>query len=212
MLFDDFIVKMIAQGGVDKDRAYGKQCMDLYNQYVVDVGELENGKTGASCAKEILNNSYVMSNVIRIDNYLEFTPEKGDIAVFTGGKYGHVAICLGENDEIKTFRTIDQNWVFQQLTFEWHNYTYMSPIIFLRLKNRKNIENTFWCRVDKKEAAVRREPLTSSYLSGSKILYKGDTFECVGSVIGENVNNNNIWYKSKKGNYVWSGGITRLYV
>ena len=210
MLFDDFIAQMIKQGGVDKDGAYGKQCMDLYNQYCVDVGELENGKTGASCAKEILNNSYVMSNVDRIDNYLEFTPQKGDIAVFTGGKYGHVAICLGENDGIKTFRSLDQNWVNQQLTLEWHNYTYMSPIVFLRFKNRKNIENTFWCRVDKKEAAVRSEPHTSANLNGSKILNKGDTFECTGTVTGENVNNNNIWYKSKKGNYVWSGGITRL--
>lgn len=163
MKFNEFVNKMIAQGGVDKDGAYGKQCMDLYNQYVVDVGELENGKTGASCAKEILNNSYVMSNVDRIDNYLEFTPQKGDIAVWTGGEYGHVAICLGVNDGIKTFKTLDQNWVSQKLTEEWHNYTYMSPIVFLRLKNQSNIiENTsFNVRVTADVLNVRTGPGTN---------------------------------------------------
>lgn len=163
MKFREFIEKVKAMGGIDKDGYYGKQCVDLYNYYMVDVGELENGKTGASCAKEILNNSYVMSNVDRIDNYLEFTPQKGDIAVWTGGEYGHVAICLGVNDGIKTFKTLDQNWVPNTLTEEWHNYTYMSPIVFLRLKNQSNIiENTsFNVRVTADVLNVRTGPGTN---------------------------------------------------
>lgn len=136
MKFNEFINDVKAKGGVDTDGYYGKQCMDLYNYYCNNVLELQN--VGASYAKGILNNPNIMNNVERIDNYLEFIPQKGDIAVFCGGQYGHVAICLGEGD-INNFKTIDQNWKEQQLTEEWHSYTYMTPLVFLRPKNQKNI-------------------------------------------------------------------------
>lgn len=140
MRFNEFIKKVKSTGGVDTDGYYGKQCMDLYNYYAVNVLGLEKGKTGASCAKNILNNSYIMSNMERIDNYLEFVPQKGDIAVWLGGEYGHIAICLGEGD-INTFKSLDQNWKAQQLTEEVHNYTYMGPLVFLRPKNQENIKD-----------------------------------------------------------------------
>lgn len=163
MKFNEFVNKMIAQGGIDKDGRYGKQCMDLYNYYMVNVVGLEDGKTGADYAKNILNNTYVMQNVERINNYLEFTPQKGDIAVWTGSQCGHVAICLGVNDGIETFKSLDQNWVQNTLTEEWHNYTYMSPIVFLRPKNQSNIiENTsFNVRVTADVLNVRTGPGTN---------------------------------------------------
>lgn len=139
MKFSEFINDVKSKGGVDTDRYYGKQCMDLYNYYCNNFLNLQN--VGASCAKEILNNSNLMNNVKRIDNYLEFVPQKGDIAVWTGNQYGHVAICLGEGD-INSFKTIDQNWKgTRQLTEEWHNYTYMAPLVFLRPKNQTNIQD-----------------------------------------------------------------------
>ncbi|MEG1705093.1 MAG: CHAP domain-containing protein [Clostridia bacterium] len=136
MKFNEFINKIKDMGGVDTDGYYGKQCMDLYNYFCNNVLGLQN--VGADYAKNILNNPNIMNNVERINNYPEFVPQKGDIAVFTGGNYGHVAICLGEGD-LKAFKTIDQNWVEQQLTEEWHNYTYLSPLVFLRPKNQENI-------------------------------------------------------------------------
>ncbi len=211
MRFNEFINKVKSMGGIDKDGAYGKQCMDLWNYYAVNVLGLQDGKTGASCAKEILNNSYVMQNVERINNYPEFVPQKGDVAVWTGGQYGHVAICLGIGN-VNTFISLDQNWQSQKLTEETHNYTYLAPLVFLRPKNQTNIQERekFWVRVDKEEAAVRSEPNQNSPQVGSKVLYKGNTFEAIGTVEGENVGGNNIWYKSWKGNYVWSGGLTRM--
>lgn len=163
MKFSEFINKIKAMCGIDKDGYYGKQCVDLYNYYMVNVVGLEDGKTGADCAKNILNNAYVMANVERINNYLEFTPQKGDIAVWTGSRYGHVAICLGVNDGIETFKSLDQNWVPNTLTEEWHNYTYMSPIVFLRPKNQSNIiENTsFNVRVTADVLNVRTGPGTN---------------------------------------------------
>ena len=137
MKFNEFINHVKNIGGVDTDGYYGKQCMDLYNYYCKHVLEL-NGNTGASRAKLILNNNYVMENVERINNYPEFVPHKGDIAVWTGGEYGHVAVCLGEGD-VNSFKTLDQNWKAQQLTEEWHDYLYLAPIVFLRPKNQKNI-------------------------------------------------------------------------
>lgn len=215
MKFNEFIENVKRSNGIDMDGWYGKQCMDLYNYYCVEVLELERGKTGADCAKNILNNAYIMQNMQRIDNYPEFIPQKGDIAVWCGGTYGHVAICLGEAD-VNKFKTIDQNWQIQQLTEEWHNYINMGPLVFLRPLNQKNIKEseTFLVRVDKAEANVRTAPNTKSATvpqpGGFKCLKKGDKFEAVELVHGENVQGIDTWYKSKKGNYVWSYGLTRI--
>ena len=75
MKFDDYITWRIQAGEVDRDGAYGYQCMDLYNDYCQLVLELY-GNAGAPCAKDILNNPYVKENFDRIDNYLEFIPKK----------------------------------------------------------------------------------------------------------------------------------------
>lgn len=162
MKFNEFVNKMKIQGGIDKDGAYGKQCMDLYNYYCVQVLELQDGKTGANCAKNILKNNYVMQNVTKLINTPSFVPQKGDIAVWTGGQYGHVAICLGIGD-VNTFKSLDQNWKPQQLTEEVHNYTYLAPLVFLRPKNQKNIvENKVYnVRVTADVLNVRTGPGTN---------------------------------------------------
>lgn len=54
-------------------------------------------------------------------------------------------------------------------------------------------------------ANVRKQPTTTAPLSGSKTLKKGDKFTSVGLVKGTKVAGNNLWHKSSKGNYVWSG-------
>lgn len=158
MKFNEFVNYIKSVGGVDTDGYYGKQCMDLYNYYCNNVLGLQN--VGADCAKNILNNKYVMENFERIDNYLEFVPKKGDVAVFTGGRYGHVAICLGEGD-INTFKTLDQNWKPQQLTEEIHNYTYMAPLVFLRPKNQENII----------EEQPKQEVVNNKYKIGDRVIF-----------------------------------------
>lgn len=137
MKFNEFLNDVKSKGGVDTDGYYGKQCMDLYNYYCNNVLGLQN--VGASCAKEILNNPNIMNNVERIDNYLEFVPQKGDIAVGDVGGYGHVCICLGEGNTTY-FKSLDQNWKPQQLTEEKHNYLDMGKLVFLRPKNQTNIQ------------------------------------------------------------------------
>lgn len=138
MRFNEWIQYVKSQGGVDTDGYYGKQCVDLYNSFMKEVVGLD-GNTGADRAKNILNNNYVMENVERIDNYPEFVPEKGDIAVFTGGEFGHVAICLGIGN-VNYFKSLDQNWnLGGELMTVNHNYFTFAPLVFLRPKNQTNI-------------------------------------------------------------------------
>jgi len=70
--------------------------------------------------------------------------------------------------------------------------------------------SNFTIRVDKPKAMVRTQANQNAPLGGNGTLYKGDTFVSNGTVIGENVSGNNIWYRSLKGNYVWSGGLTKI--
>jgi len=219
MHIDNWIKEVKAKGGVDRDGHYGKQCMDLYNDYCDRVLGLK-GNTGADYAKLILNNSYILKHCKKIKNYLDFVPQKGDIAVWTGGQYGHVAIVRDNKSDINILRTIDQNWVSQKLTEENHNYIYMAPLYFLRPLDQSNIEDkkekpkaqkTFKVRVDKScGAMVRVKPNTKAALGGSKFLNKGDVFVATEVVKGEKVNGNDKWYHSQVGNYVWSGGLTKI--
>ena len=211
MKFNEFIEYVKKSNGVDTDGSYAHQCMDLYNFYCKNVLEIE-GKTGCDYANLIVNNNNVMDKVEKINNYPEFVPQKGDIAVWLGGEHGHVAICLGIGDT-NTFKTIDQNFSkYRELTEEIHNYTYMSPLVFLRPKNQKNIIDEFTVRVDKDLAMVSSQPTSHSNIAGTGKLYKGDEFIAVEVVKGEDPFNDgrNFWYKSKKGNYVWAWGLTKF--
>lgn len=53
---------------------------------------------------------------------------------------------------------------------------------------------------------VRSSPTRSAPLAGSKQLMRGQTFDFVEAVQGENFEGVSTWLKSTKGNYVWAGG------
>lgn len=137
MHIDEWIKDVKKKGGVDIDGYYGKQCVDLHNDYCTRVLGL-TGKTGASYAKQLINNTYLLNHCKKIKNTLLTIPQKGDIAVWTGGQYGHVAIVLAKGN-LNSFKSLDQNWVAQKLTEEKHNYTYLAPLYFLRPLDQKNI-------------------------------------------------------------------------
>lgn len=135
MNFNEYINYRKENGPVDKDGAYGYQCMDLWNDFVELVLGEEN--VGADCAKNILNNPHVFELFDRIDNTPEFVPQRGDVAVWTGGTWGHVALI--EDADINCFFSLEQNWKPQQLTEEFHDYLYMGPIVFLRAKDHEKL-------------------------------------------------------------------------
>lgn len=198
---------------IDRDGYYGAQCMDLYNQYQEEVMGIK--PKGAVYAKDVWN-TYNKDDFTQISNTYDFVPKLGDVAVWgyaSSNPYGHVAICTGKGD-INTFESFDQNWSAQVCKYENHNY-FGGFLGVLRPKKGDISYNTkFKVRVDKAEANVRKEPNTTSAIvpqpGGFDCLKKGDIFVAVGTVNGENVEGNTTWYKSAKGNYVWSGGLTKL--
>lgn len=87
---------------VDFDGAYGAQCVDLFRQYCKDV--LRAGHTGAvEGAKDLyLNYANLPAECKYFDRISDTKPRIGDVCVWgatTTNKYGHVAICLGMDED-----------------------------------------------------------------------------------------------------------------
>lgn len=213
MYIKDFFNKYNGKA-LDRDGYYGAQCMDLYNQYQEEVMGVV--PKGAEYAKNVWT-TYNKDNFVRIANTPDFVPNLGDVAVWgetPSNRYGHVSICTGKGD-INSFESFDQNWSAAICKYENHNYfNGFLGVLRPKVLNAVPSDKSFKVRVDKLEANVRREANTTSGLvpqpGGFDCLKRGDIFEAVGTVKGQNVSGNDIWYKSAKGNYVWSGGLTRL--
>lgn len=103
---------------IDRDHAYGAQCMDLYNQYQEEV--LNAKVKGAEYAKLVWT-TYDKNTFNRIVNTPDFVPELGDVAVWTNN-LGHISICTGKGD-VNSFESFDQNWGnVNYARFVWHDY------------------------------------------------------------------------------------------
>lgn len=185
---------------------YKGQCVSLIQQYLYHVFGMPFKARGN--AKDWAYN--IPEGFTKLSPSVKL--QRGDILVYGsnyGGGYGHIGL-------------IDVNWKYydqngiKRLAVGYRDNPFGGYVCVLRPNNQAKLglpSSTFTVRVDKAEANVRREPNTSSAIvpqPGASCLKKGDTFKAVGTVQGENVGDNNIWYKSAKGNYVWSGGLTRI--
>ena len=109
MTYDEFQSKYIGKA-VDYDGVAGVQCVDLADQYLKDVF----GITGVwvSGAREFYKNfekfPALVKNFDKIPNTRELVVKKGDIVVWDGGTWGHVAIGTGKGD-IDVFESFEQN-------------------------------------------------------------------------------------------------------
>ena len=198
---------------IDYDKAYGAQCVDLFRQFNKEVLGISQPK-GVNGAKDFWSNyskdANLYNNFSKIANTPSFVPQFGDIAIWGNGTYGHIAICTGKGD-VNKFESFDQNYpTGSACHYVTHNYSGFLGV--LRPKNQNKIKVTeFKVRVAKSCGAyVRKEPNTKSALAGSKLLKKGDVFVATEIVNGDTISGNNKWYHSKVGNYVWSGGCTKI--
>lgn len=219
MYLKDFINKYNGKK-VDYDGAYGGQCVDLFRYFNKEVLEIAQPK-GVNGAKDFWNNYSkdvnLYNNFDKIANTPTFVPQEGDIAIWGNGAYGHIAICTGKGD-VNTFESFDQNYPTGSVChYQSHNYSGFLGVFRPKSQNKIKapVITEFKVRVDKSCGAyVRKEPNTKSATvpqpGNQKYLNKGDIFVAVGTVKGENVSGNDIWYKSKKGNYLWSSGLTRI--
>ncbi len=120
--------------GIDWDNSYGFQCVDLYDQYCVEV-------VGAPIilvegAKDIWN-SYPVDYFERVLNTVDGVPIEGDVIIWGSGlgTYGHVAI-YSEGD-VNRFTSFDQNYpVGSKCHFQEHTYGYV--IGWLRPKKQSD--------------------------------------------------------------------------
>lgn len=109
MTYDEFEKKYLGKA-VDYDGVAGVQCVDLADQYLKDcfgiTGVWVNG------ARDFYNNfnSYpaLVKAFTRIPNTRDLVIQKGDIVVWGGGTWGHVAIGTGEGN-IDWFESIEEN-------------------------------------------------------------------------------------------------------
>lgn len=96
--------------GIDYDGIATYQCVDVVDQYWKDLFDI----TGVWCngAKDLYRNFYsypaLVENFDRIPNTRDLVVQKGDIVVWGGGTWGHVAIGNGEGN-IDWFVSLEQN-------------------------------------------------------------------------------------------------------
>lgn len=69
---------------------------------------------------------------------------------------------------------------------------------------------TGWAEVTVPSINVRSAPTTAAPLAGSRQMSKGARFQFVAKVTGQNVAGNSVWYRSARGNYVWTGGAKQI--
>jgi hypothetical protein len=124
MTLNDFISKY-KNKKVDFDGAYGGQCVDLFNQYLVDMLGISNpiGMFPVASAYQIWDYAKGNEKFERIVNDPNAVPQAGDILVWGKGvgPHGHVAIYI--SGDVNKLISFDQNWNGVQKCIEVnHNY------------------------------------------------------------------------------------------
>lgn len=186
-------------GNPPQNNSYKGQCVSLIQQLLYNVFDIKFKARGNP--KDWPSNLDVLSHFYKLPVSTALIP--GDILVYGSNYsagYGHMGFIDANG------KYFDQNGV-KPLAVGYRDIPFKNYICVLRCKtsfDTGNVESYFIVRVDKKEANVRSQPTSHSSLAGSILLRTGDTFNAVGIVEGENIGGNNIWYKSAKGNYVWS--------
>lgn len=131
MNLDEF-VKKYKGTAIDYDGSCGAQCVDLIKLYSDKVLGLKLGAIGnAHCYFDDFKKHKILTdNFIRISNYLEFKPQKGDICVWgtTLSKYGHVAIATG-SATLSEFKSYDMNWGGKEMKEILHSYKHFLGVL-----------------------------------------------------------------------------------
>jgi hypothetical protein len=111
MTFQEF-VKKYTNKTVDFDGAYGGQCVDLFNRYLVDCLSISNPiqQFPVASAYQIYSYAKNNSNFICIPNDPTAVPQAGDIIIWNQGVgiHGHVGIFV--EGDVMSFRSFEQNW------------------------------------------------------------------------------------------------------
>ena len=109
MTYDQFQAKYLGKA-VDYDGVAGVQCVDLADQYLKDCFGITN--VWVQGARDFYNNfaSYpaLVNAFTRVANTRDLVIEKGDLVVWGGGSWGHIAIGNGQGDK-DWFVSLEEN-------------------------------------------------------------------------------------------------------
>ena len=105
-------VKSKVGTGIDYDKVYGNQCVDLIKAYYSYLGQSAQRGNGCDYAKNTLPSGWK-----RIKGG---TPQKGDVLVYTGGYggYGHVAIY--ESDYSTYHQNFNSHSYVERVTIKYN--------------------------------------------------------------------------------------------
>lgn len=120
---------------IDFDKRFSFQCLDIFNQYLVDVYKIKEPikEFPVMSAFQLFNMARVKRNFQTQNNGLFDIPKPGDIVVWSQGvgPHGHVGICVSAN--LMTLDVFEQNWNgVQRCVTNRHSYRHI--IGFFRLK------------------------------------------------------------------------------
>ena len=205
--FEKWALEQKSVGNPTPEQSYNGECVSLVQQYLYKVYGIPFKPRGN--AKDWAN--------VEIQGFTKYNANNnlkaGDIVIYDNGKFGHMGIVTADGKLLQQNK--DGNRIITVTNV-------MPGYIKIQRPNTVNIGGTessgtvFKVRVDKDIAYVRREPTTNSAKviqpSGRDYLVKGIVFNAVEIVNGQDPygTGNNKWYKSQKGNFVWSGGLTRI--
>ena len=145
MKFDDWRTAVKKKRGVDYDGSYGKQCVDLVNDYAHEVLGIRGCFYGLNYAYEIytkfprLNKLYKNFKRIYVNAPGQY-PKRGDVIVWDkakNGYAGHTAVCL--SGDRSGFTVFEQNYDGKGGIREAkYSYRYVSG--WLRPNNQTNLK------------------------------------------------------------------------
>jgi hypothetical protein len=111
MTLQEFIKKYDGKT-VDFDKAYGGQCQDAFNQYLVDVWNIPNPIQQFPVASAYQNYGYAKNNpnFVCVPNDPTAVPQPGDVIIWNQGvgPHGHVGIFV--EGDVMNFKAFEQNW------------------------------------------------------------------------------------------------------
>ncbi len=117
--------------GIDFDGMYGFQCVDLVQQY---NKECLGNPTFSGNAIDIWT-TYPKGSYDQIVNTPTNAPQKGDIVIWGSliGQYGHIDVCISDNNSNNSFTGFDQNWPLGSVCHS-QAHTYFAVLGWLRPK------------------------------------------------------------------------------
>ena len=157
MTYQDFKKKFLGRG-IDFDKAYKNQCVDVYRQYCHELGFPQSPPVRGAVN---IWDTFLPKHFDKIPNTPKGIPDQGDVIIWgtAVSSYGHCAIF--DHGDVNNFVSLDQNWPFDNGEGVLHEqkHDYKGVLGWLRPKLSPAPTS---CEEEKKEIGKLQEQLKNS--------------------------------------------------